>query len=119
MGRKPKTITRADLDRMCARPVEHIEKRYHYKEAFIMSPKLKLRTVQVLTIGDGIAILEALGEGKLLVSTMVRDPKVGYFPMAKAEIKELVGKTKQEIYNLLDSRTDELQRSQTRTHPRS
>jgi hypothetical protein len=108
MGRKPKTITRADLDRMCARPVEHIEKRYHYREAFISSPKLKLRTVQVLTIGDGIAILEALGEGKLMVSTKVRDPKVGYFPMAKCALKELIGKTKQEIYNLLDTRTDGL-----------
>jgi hypothetical protein len=30
--------------------------------------------------------------------------------MAKAEIKELVGKSKQEIYNLLDRRTDEVER---------
>jgi hypothetical protein len=61
MGRL-KTINRAELERMCAPPEPaRIIKHHHYKEAFIMSPKLKLRMVQVLTISDGIAILEALG----------------------------------------------------------
>jgi hypothetical protein len=66
-------LSHADLDRMCARPVEHIEKRYHYKEAYIMSPKLNLAMIKVGRISDGILILTALGEGKLLVSTREMD----------------------------------------------
>jgi hypothetical protein len=101
-------LSRAELDRVGAGPVEHIEERYHYKEAYIILPRLNLVTIKVERISDGILIFAALGEGQLLVSTKVRDPKVGDFPMAKAEIRELVGKTKQEIYNLLDWRTDSL-----------
>lgn len=68
--------------------------------------KLKLRIVKVESISDGIAILEALGEGELMVSTMKRDPKKGYFSMAECTIGELAGKSEQEVYNLLDNRTD-------------
>jgi hypothetical protein len=38
------------------------------------------------------------------VSTKVRDPGKGYYEMATCDIKELIGKSKQEIYNLIDMR---------------
>src|SRR5687768_13731520 len=52
--------------------------RYRYKSAYIVSEKFfRLRMIQVHTISDGIAILEALGEGRLMVSTQRRSP-TGY-----------------------------------------
>lgn len=81
--------------------------RYSYKQAFIKSPKLKLRLAEVLRISDGIAILEALGEGSLLVGTK-RRPQDGYYSMAECTIEELRGKSEAEIFGLLDKRTDQV-----------
>lgn len=114
MGRNPKLLSRDELEQIAAPESARIEKRHHNKEAYIMSPKLKLAMIQVLRISDGIMLLEALGEGKLLVSTRVRDPAKGYYDMAKADIKELSGKSQQEIYDLLDRRTDAIEREKRR-----
>lgn len=105
--------SREELERIMARPVPDppIKKRFHYKQAFIMSPKLSARIVQVERISDGIAIIEALGEGKLLVSTQKSTPSKGYFEMAECTLEELRGKSEQEIFDILDRRTDQLQRS--------
>ncbi len=102
--------SREEIEKIMAPPPEpHIDQRHRYKEAFIMSPKLLYRIVEVANISDGIALLEALGEGQLFVSTKKRDKKKGYFSMAKCEIAELAGKTKQEIITLLDNRTDQVE----------
>jgi hypothetical protein len=80
--------------------------RYSYLQAFIVSPQLNLRIVEVRRISDGIAILEVLGEGRLLVSTRIRPPAGGYFNMAEASIQELQGKTEAEVFAMLDRRMD-------------
>jgi hypothetical protein len=78
---------------MAPKPKPLIQKRFRYKEAFIMSPKLDHRIVQVERISDGMAIIEALGEGKLMVSTLKRDRSKGYFEMAECTVEELRGKS--------------------------
>ena len=80
-----------------------------------MSPKLDHRIVQVERISDGIAILEALGEGRLLVSTEKRDKKNGYFAMTECTVDELRGKSESEIFEVLDQRTDQIQRTSRNT----
>jgi hypothetical protein len=84
------------------------QKRYHYREAFIMSPKLGHSMIKVECISDGIIVLRALGEGNLLVCTRKRPKKGGYYSMAKCELRELEGKSKSEIFELLDKKTDAL-----------
>jgi hypothetical protein len=74
-----------------------------------MSPKLKLKIVEIRRISDGIAILEALGEGKLLVSTAKRPKGKGYLHMAECSLEELRGKSPVEIFRMLDRRTQEVQ----------
>jgi hypothetical protein len=105
-GRK-RHLTREEIDASMPKPPK-VERKYHYKEAFIMSPKLNLAIIQVATISDGINILRALGEGTLMVSTHKRDKKDGYFNMAKCDIAELIGKSEAEVIALLDKRTKEL-----------
>jgi hypothetical protein len=108
-------MTRDEIAReMAPKPKPPIKKRFHYKEAFIMSPKLARRIVQVERISDGIAIIEALGEGKIMVSTARRDPSKGYFDMAECTVEELRGKSEAEIFEMLDRRTDQLQRTSRR-----
>jgi hypothetical protein len=68
---------------------------------------LKFRLVEIVRISDGVAILEALGEGSLLVSTRKRPPD-GFHAMAECSIEELRGKTETEVFALLDSRTDKV-----------
>lgn len=80
-------------------------RKFRYKEAFVMSPKLKLRIVEIKRISDGIAILEALGEGKILVSTRKRPKEKGYLQMAECSLEELRDKTPAEILTILDRRT--------------
>lgn len=58
-----------ELKTLCAAPPDTTIKRYCYKECFLSSPKLQHRIVQTECISDAIAILEALGEGTLMVST--------------------------------------------------
>src|SRR5690242_19678065 len=82
--------------------------RYKYVEAFIMSPKLNLAMVEVRKIGHAILLLEALGEGTLLVSTRKRPPSGGCYSMASCSIDELSGKSVEEIYAILDRRTDKV-----------
>ncbi len=80
-------------------------RRYSIKQAFVKSPAFKFRLIEVVRISDGILILEALGEGSLLVCTK-KKPADGYYNMAEADIKELTGKTEEEIRALLDRRTE-------------
>jgi hypothetical protein len=80
-------------------------RKHRYRQAFIKSPVLKFRLVGVSRISDGIAILEALGEGTLLVSTRRRPPD-GYYSIAEVGVTELVGWTEAEVLAILDSRTD-------------
>lgn len=61
--------------------------------------------VEVFRISEGIRLLEEYGEGVLLVSTRKR-PSTGYYAMAECAIAELRGKSREEIYDLLDRRTD-------------
>ena len=79
--------------------------RHRYKEAFIMSPKLRLAVVEVRRISDGIRMLDEFGEGVLMVSTRKR-PASGYYDMATCTITELRGKSETEVFELLDRRTD-------------
>ena len=76
-----------------------------------MSPKLGGRIVKIERISDGIALLEVIGEGRLLVSTEKRKRGQGYFAMAECTVEELRGKTEQEVFEMLDKRTDQLQRT--------
>jgi hypothetical protein len=87
---------------------EPYQKRYHYREAFIMSPKLGHSMIKVACISDGIIVLKALGEGDLLVCTRKRPKKGGYYAMAKCELREVDGKSESEIFELLDKKTDAL-----------
>jgi hypothetical protein len=64
-------------------------------------------TLSAVRISHGIVILEALGEGSLLVSTKKRPPN-GYYSMAECSIEELRGKSEDEIFAILDKRTDEV-----------
>lgn len=101
--------SREELDKiMLPPPKPPIVRRYHYKQCFISSPALGLRIVEICRISDGIALLEALGNGELMVSVDRRKPGQGYFAMATATLKELRGKSEAEIYKLLDYKTDEL-----------
>lgn len=73
-----------------------------------MSPKLNHRIVEVLRISDGIAILEALGEGKLMVSTRRRPKDKGWHNMAVCYLQELVGKSEADVLEMLDKKTDKV-----------
>ena len=83
-------------------------RKYHYREAFVKSPKLGINPIPVERIGDGLAILKAVGEGKLLVCTRKRPKSGGFYAMAECDLRELAGKSESQIYALLDRKTDEL-----------
>lgn len=95
-------------------PSNTIIRRYKYTQAFITSPKLKLKLIEINRISDGIAILGALGEGRLLVSTRKRRPNDGYFNMVECRIDELENKTEAEIYTLLDRRMERVLEAESR-----
>ena len=83
-------------------------RKYHYREAFVTSPNLGLNPIKVERISDGIAILKAIGEGKLSVCTLKRPKTGGYYAMAECDLRELSGKTEAAILALLDKKTDQL-----------
>ena len=91
------------------RPKPH--RKYHYREAFVRSPNLGLNPIKVERISDGIAILKAVGEGKLCVCTRTRPKNGGWYTMAECDLRELSGKTEAAIYALLDKKTDDLSKS--------
>jgi hypothetical protein len=82
--------------------------KYHYREAFVKAPTLGLNPIKVERISDGIAVLKAIGEGKLCVCTRTRPKTGGYYAMAECDLRELSGKTEDAIYALLDKKTDQL-----------
>ena len=86
--------------------------RHSYKQAFIKSSKLEFRLIEVVRISDGVALLKALGDGSLLVSTRKRRVGEGYFNMAECPVRELVGKTESEIFDMLDQRMDKVLESE-------
>src|SRR5688572_29172237 len=91
-----------------------VRPRHHYRQAFIMSPVFKLRMIEVARMSDGLAVVEGLGEGDLLVS-IKKMPAVGVYAMAKCTIQELRGKTETEIFAILDRRMDaEIERERVR-----
>jgi hypothetical protein len=83
-------------------------RKYHYREAFIRSPRLDASIIKVERISDGIRLLRALGEGQLLLCTRKRPASGQFYAMAECNFRELRGKTEAEIFALFDKKTDEL-----------
>jgi hypothetical protein len=86
------------------------KRKYHYREAFIKSPKLGINLIRVDRISEGLAILRAIGEGTLHVCTRKRTSH-RVLAMAECHLNELRNKSEAEIFALLDKKTDELSRT--------
>jgi len=81
--------------------------RYHYKQAFITSPKLGERLVIVQRVSDGLAILNALDDGDLTLKagTCWAGEKTCE-PRTTIPFRHLKGKNEQAVWDLFDGEID-------------
>ena len=109
MGRQGERPSREAIwEAMKPPPKKKIGRKYHYREAFVKAEPLGINLIRVERIGDGIAILKAIGQGKLLMCTRKRPKGGGWYAMAECDLRELSGKSEEQIIAIFDWKTDKL-----------